>query len=417
MPLRHLTDRFSFAVLAISLVLAAGCSKSTSADSGPQKGGGRGGGGDVPVTLTKVSTRDVPVELQVIGNVEAYSTITVRAQVTGEVTKVFFKDGDYVKAGQMLFTIDRRPIDAELAQGQAMLLRLMAAQKVAEANLARDSAQATYVRSQAARYQKLQKEGIISKEQADQFVTQADVSEQTLAADRAAIDSAKADIEATKATFENSKVKLTYTEIRSPINGRTGNVMAKQGNLVNASSQDLVTINQVEPIYVTFSVPEAQLPAIKNYMAQGKLQVTTKTQDDSSTETGVLTFVDNAVDATTGTIKLKGTFTNSDLKLWPGQFVRVTLRLTTQKNALVLPNQAVQTGQDGPYVYVVKEDKTVENRKIVTGMRMDQDLVIERGLEAGDTVVLDGQLRLAPGMKVQVRDPNGNRPGGKRKTT
>jgi len=414
MYFRLSTERFAVAALTASLLLTAGCTKSTSADSTPQKGGPRG---DVPVTITKVSTRDVPVEIQVVGNVEAYSTITVRAQVMGELNKVSFKEGDYVKAGQLLFNIDRRPIDAEIAQVQATLLRLSAAQKVAEANLARDTAQANYSKSQAGRYQQLQKEGIISKEQADQYTTQADVSLQVMAADRAAIDSAKADIEATKAMLENSKVKLTYTEVRSLINGRTGNLTVKQGNLVSSGTQDLTTINQVEPIYVTFSVPEAQLPAIKTYMAQNKLSVMAKPQDDSAgPESGHLTFVDNAVDMTTGTIKLKGTFPNTNLKLWPGQFVRVTLRLTTQQNALVLPNQAVQTGQDGTYVYVVKEDRSVENRKITTGARVDQDLVIESGLKMGETVVLDGQLRLAPGMKIQVRDPSGNRGGGKKKS-
>lgn len=414
MHFRFSIEGCAVAVLTASLILTPACSRSTSADSAPQKGGPRG---DVPVTIAKVGTRDVPVELQVVGNVEAYSTINVRAQVTGELTKVFFKEGDYVKAGDMLFQIDRRPIDAELAQVQANLMRLVAAQKVAEANLARDTAQSNYSKSQAARYQQLQKEGIISKEQADQYAMQADVSMQVLAADRAAIDSAKADIEATKASLENSKVKLTYTEMRSPINGRTGNLTVKLGNLIAAGTQDLMTINQVEPIYTTFSVPEAQLPAIKTYMAQGKLSVTAKPQDDAAgPETGSLTFVDNTVDASTGTIKLKGTFPNTNLKLWPGQFVRVTLRLTTQQNALVLPNQAVQTGQDGTYVYVVKEDRSVENRKVVTGARVDQDLVIESGLQAGDTVVLDGQLRLAPGMKIQVRDP-ANRGGGKKKAS
>ncbi len=415
MLFRPPNHRFAAAVLAAGLILTTACSKTTSADATPQKG--TSGRGDVPVTITKVSTRDVPLELQVVGNVEAYSTINVRAQVTGELIKVSFKEGDYVKSGEVLFNIDRRPIDAELAQVQATLLRLMAAQRVAEANLARDTAQSKYTQSQAARYEQLQKEGIISKEQADQYLTQADVGKQTLAADLAVIESAKADIEATKATLETSKVRLSYTEIRSPINGRTGNLTVKQGNLVTSGSQDLMTINEVEPIYVTFSVPEAQLSGIKAYMAQGKLSVVAKPQDDAAgPETGVLTFVDNAVDATTGTIKLKGTFPNKNLKLWPGQFVRVTLRLTTQQNALVLPNQAIQTGQDGQYVYFVKEDKTVENRKVVTGARVDQDLVIESGLQNGDTVVLDGQLRLAPGMKIQVRDP-ANRGGGKKKAT
>jgi multidrug efflux system membrane fusion protein len=192
--------------------------------------------------------------------------------------------------------------------------------------------------------------------------------------------------------------------------------MVKQGNIVAANTMDLTTINQVEPIYVTFSVPESQLPEVKRYMAAGKLQVSATPQADATAqEHGVLTFVDNAVDATTGTIKLKGTFANADHKLWPGVFVRVTLRLTTQPDAVVVPNQAVQTGQEGPFVFVVKADRSVESRPVTIGSRVDQDIVIASGIEAGETVVTEGQLRLAPGIKVQVRDENG-RPASKKRT-
>jgi multidrug efflux system membrane fusion protein len=230
-----------------------------------------------------------------------------------------------------------------------------------------------------------------------------------VAADKATIESAKANIGASRAAVENAKVQLGYTGIRSPIDGRTGNLTVKQGNVVMANSMELMTINEVEPIYVTFAVPEAQLPSIKRYMAAGTLQVRARPQDDTNApeETGKLTFVDNSVDMTTGTIKLKGTFPNGDHKLWPGQFVRVTLRLTTQPNAVVVPNQAVQTGQSGSFVYVVKQDRTVESRPVTTGARVDQDLVVDQGLEPGETVVTEGQLRLAPGSKVVVRDAGG----------
>ena len=186
--------------------------------------------------------------------------------------------------------------------------------------------------------------------------------------------------------------------------------------MVTANNMDMMTINQVEPIYVTFSVPEAQLPAIKKYMAMGSLTVRARPQDADTEdeERGALTFVDNTVDVTTGTIKLKGTFPNSDHKLWPGQFVRVTLRLTTQQNAVVVPNQAIQTGQTGAFVYVVKQDKTVETRPVVTGARVDQDMVVNEGLDVGETVVIEGQLRLAPGSKVVVRDGRGGGGGGGR---
>jgi len=246
-------------------------------------------------------------------------------------------------------------------------------------------------------------EGVISKEQSDQMRTNADAISQGVSADRAAIESVKADTGAIQATVENIQLQLAYTEIRSPIDGRTGNLAVKQGNVVNANTVDLMTINQVQPIYVTFSVPESQLSAVKKYMAVQKLPVTVIPQaDDSSRETGFLTFVDNNVDMSTGTIKLKATFANADRKLWPGQFVRVNLRLTTQSNALVVPNQAVQTGQMGEFVFVVKPDRTVESRPVTTGVRTDQSLVVDKGLEFGETVVTEGQLRLVPGSRVAV---------------
>jgi multidrug efflux system membrane fusion protein len=185
--------------------------------------------------------------------------------------------------------------------------------------------------------------------------------------------------------------------------------------VVTANNMDMMTINQVEPIYVTFSVPESQLGAIKKYMALGSLSVRSRPQDvdTADEERGALTFVDNTVDMTTGTIKLKGTFPNTDHKLWPGQFVRVTLRLTTQTNAVVVPNQAIQTGQAGAFVYVVKEDKTVETRPVVAGARVGQDMVVDQGISPGETVVIEGQLRLAPGSRVVVRDSSGGGGGGR----
>ncbi len=388
-----------------------GCAKPAGSATGP--GSGKKGGGDAPVTLTKVSLKDVPLEVQVIGNVEALSTITVKAQVGGELTKVSFNEGDYVKRGDKLFSIDRRPTEGMLKQAEANLLKDVAMQGQAEANLARELAQEKYVRSQADRYANLFKEGLASKDQAELFRTNADVIGSSISADRAAIASAQASVEAGKATVQNAKTQLNYTEIYSPIDGRTGNVTVKQGNVISATTPELVTINQVQPIYVTFSVPEDTLGDVKRYMAQGKLQVVAAPQDDTATpQTGVLTFVDNSVDPTTGTIKLKGTFTNADRKLWPGQFVRVTLRLTTMRNSLVVPNQAVQTGQEGLYVYVVKADRSAEMRPVKTGARVGENLVILSGLEAGETVVLDGQLRIAPGMKVQERTKGGKKKGG-----
>jgi multidrug efflux system membrane fusion protein len=363
--------------------------------------------------VATVSQKDVPINIDIIGNVESYSTISVKAQVGGALTKVSFREGDFVKKDDLLFTIDSRPYEGMLNQAQANLSRDTAALGQAEANLARDAANEKYAQSQAARYAKLFEAGVVSREQTDQARASADALAQTILADKAAIESAKAQIVASKSAVENAKVQLSYTAIHSPIDGRTGNLTVKQGNLVAANVMELVTIAEVQPIYVTFSVPEAQLTGIKKYMAQGKLSVNATPQDDNTQrEVGVLTFVDNTVDSTTGTIKLKGTFPNSDHKLWPGEFVRVTLRLTTQADAVVVPNQAVQTGQDGPYVYVVKDDKTVEMRPVVTSTRVDQDLVIDKGLRPGETIVTEGQLRLAPGSKVQFRDGRERPPSG-----
>jgi membrane fusion protein, multidrug efflux system len=387
--------------LVLSCLVLYGCSNKGSTPPGGKKGGG----GDVPVSVVKVTRRNVPVEIQVIGNVEAYSTIAVKAQVGGILTKVDFKEGDYVKNGDLLFTIDPRPLKAQLAQAVATLSKDGALLRQAEANLARDLAQEKYAAAQAGRYAKLATEGVISAEQSDQMRTNADATGQAVSADRAAIESAKAEIVAMQATIENDQVMLGYTEIRSPIDGRTGNLNVKLGNVVTANTMDMMTINEVSPIYVTFSVPEAQLRTVKKYMAVGKLPVfATPQDDDAGKEAGLLTFVDNAVDPGTGTIKLKGTFQNADRKLWPGEFVRVVLRLTTQSNALVVPNQAVQTGQQGEFVFVVKKDRTVESRPVTTGIRVDQDLVVDQGLEFGETIVTDGQLRLSPGARVSVRD-------------
>ena len=383
----------------------------------PQQGGRRGGGGGpVPVVVTTVTQKDVPIDIQVIGNVEAYSTITVKAQAGGELTNVYFHEGDYVKRGDQLFTIDQRPFQAQLSQAEANLARDVAALSQAQANLARDVAQEKYAQTQASRIDELFKAGVMSKEQTDQTRSSADALAQAVNADKAAIESAKAQIGAANAAIDNARVQLGYTTIRSPIDGRTGNLMVKQGNIVAMNTTDLITIAEVQPIYVTFSVPEANLAEVKKYMATGKLPVTVTPQDDASKkETGVLTFVDNTVDSTTGTIKLKGTFQNTDRALWPGQFVRVALRLTTRPDAVILPNQAVQTGQEGQFVYVVKADKTVEFRTVVTGARVDQDLVIEKGVQPGETVVTEGQLRLAPGSRIMLRDERGPRPGGGRR--
>lgn len=405
-----LTKTFEFhskavasAWLVVLVLVASACStKEPPASASTRRSDG------VPVSIAVVGLRDVPLEVQVIGNVEAFSTILVKARVNGQLTQVHFREGDYVKKGERLFSLDPRPFEAQLNQAEANVAREEAQLNLAQANLNRDLAQQKYVQEQAVRFARLLQEGIVSKDQAEQMRTGADTISHVILADQAAVRSAEAAVGASRAAVANARVQLSYATISSPIDGRTGNLAINEGNLVTANATDLITIHQVRPIYVTFAVPEAYLLSIKRYMAKAVLPVDASPQEGSSErETGQLAFVDNTVDPTTGTIKLKGTFTNQENKLWPGQFVRVALRLTTHTNALVVPNQAVQAGQDGVFVYVVKPDRSVESRPVVTGSRVDQEIVVQSGLQAGETVVTEGHLRLAPGMRVQPRDEKG----------
>ncbi len=396
------------AILLSSCVLSScGSVPADVGDGGKGKGKGKGknGGGAVPVVVAKSTLKNVPIEISPVGNVEAYSVVTVRAQTGGMITKVNFQEGDYVKKDDVLFLLDRKPLEGQMKSAVASLQKSTALELQAEANLNRDAANAKYAKEQTERYLKLVDEGIFAKEQGEQLKSNADSLAQLLEADRAAINSAKAQMESDQSAINNLNIQLGYTIVAAPIDGRTGNILQKAGNIITAGTTDLATINQVEPIYVTFAVPEARLADVKKYMAQGSLQVTAHAQDGSGdTETGELTFIDNSVDTTTGTIKLKGTFKNTARKMWPGQFVNATLRLTTRPNAVVVPNQAVQTGQDGTYIYVVKPDQTVEVRPVTVGPRVDLDLVIDKGLDADETVVIEGQLRLQPGSRVQFRD-------------
>jgi membrane fusion protein, multidrug efflux system len=407
---------FAACFLLASCGSSSGTAEKAGDGGGKGKGKGKGGGGGaVPVVAAMVSKKDVPVEVQVVGSVEAYSTISVKAQVPGQLTNVFFQEGDYVKKDAKLFTIDPRPYQAQLSQAEANIQRSRALLAQAQANLSRDTAQQQYAQGLADRTQKLVQEGIVAKEQGDQLRSNADSLVQTVVADRAAIDSARAQVAADDANIANLRIQLGYTNITSPIDGRTGNLTVKAGNIVAANTLEMMTINQIEPIYVTFAVPEARLSEVKKYMNGGKLPVIVTPQDGSgTTEQGVLTFIDNSVDTSTGTIKLKGTFVNTDRGLWPGQFVNVTLRLTTQPGAITVPNAAVQNGQDGQFVYVVGQDRAVEARPVVTGARVGEDMVITKGLDAGETVVTEGQLRLQPGSRVQMRDSRagGAQPGG-----
>jgi multidrug efflux system membrane fusion protein len=414
--------RFCFRSL---IILAAGataaattaCGSNTSA-AGPGGGGrGRGRGGDgaaAPVITAKVTSKDVPVDLAAIGNVEAYATISVRSQVTGLLTELSFHEGDLVKQGQVLFQIDRRPFEAALQSAEANLVRDKALLAQAEAQLARDASNAEYQQLSAERQNQLMQRGIISKDQSEQIRSQADATKSVVQADRANIESARAQLVAQEAAVDSARVSLGYTTIKSPIDGQTGNLGVKVGSLVTANQTELTTIARVQPVLVTFTVPAIHLGTIKQHMTGGRLPVTATPQDTAAQPApGYLSFVDNAVDMTTDTIKLKATFDNPDRRLWPGQFARVSLRLTTLDHATVVPAQAVQTGQDGQYVFVVKDDQTVEQRTVAVGQRVEDETVVQKGLKPGETVVTEGQLRLEPGSRVTTDLSGRGGPGGR----
>ena len=367
-------------LLLSTAVAAAACSDSQAVQ--PQQSGPPPA---VPITAAAAVRKAMPLEVSVIGTVEAFATVAVRAQITGELTSVNFHQGEDVQAGQELFTLDRRPLEAAVQQ--------------AIANLERDSAQAANAKVITQRYEDLVQRGIVSREQRDTSRAVVAALEGTLAADRAAV--------------ENAKVQLQYATIRAPIAGRTGALMVSVGNLVRANDQTpLVTINQVTPIYVSFAFPEAALSDVRRYMARGALRVEAgPATGDGPRAVGRITFVDNAVDQTTGTIKIKGTFANEDRTLWPGQAVNVVVRLATDSAAIVVPTLAVQTGPDGTYVYVVKDDKTVELRPVIVARAAGPETVIKQGLAAGDIVVTDGHLRLVPGSAVSLREESGAKAG------
>jgi multidrug efflux system membrane fusion protein len=357
-------------------VLAGGCS-----------GGAKTGAGGAPVLVAKAFTTDVPVEIQPqpVGHVMPYSTVTVHSQIGGILSEVHFKEGDEVKSNALLFIIDPRPTQAALDQ--------------ARANLQRDSGQLEYQKANHARDEKLFASKIISQDQLDTDSASLDAAAGTVASDQAAIT--------------NQLLNLEFTQIRAPFDGIAGGLQMYPGNVVKAPDDTLVTINQIHPIYVQFAVPERYLPEIKRQMRQHTLKVSVSFENmTGESPQGDLTFVDNSVDESTGTIQLRATFPNENDALWPGQFMAVNLTLSELTNAIVVPSQAVQTGQNGQFIYVVKTDPTntasqfVEERPVTTGITYDGEMVVEKGLMAGETVVTDGQLRLSPKAKVNVKSAN-----------
>jgi membrane fusion protein, multidrug efflux system len=332
----------------------------------------------VPVTVAKAEQKTIPINLTAIGSASAYSTVSVESQVNAELEEVHMKERQFVKKGDLLFTLDARPFEAALAQAQA--------------NLAKDQAQAELDQVQAQRYEALYRAGVGTKEQYDQMKSTWDAQEAAVHADQAAVVSAQ--------------LQVSYCSIYSPVSGRTGALQVYPGNIVKADSTPaLIVINQVNPIFLSFSVPQQYLGEVQKFMARGPLRVEATPYGETKPEIGYLSFVDNTVDNTTGTVAMKATFQNADYQLWPGQFSNVLLRLAEDENAIVVPTQAVQTGQNGDYIYVVKSDMSVEQRTVKLGRTVGPDTVVLSGIQAGDTVVTDGQLRLIPGVKVQFTAP------------
>lgn len=436
MKKKHLTRRFDGqARLASLLGMIVWIVASLAACSGESKDAVKSDS-RVPVTVATVLKKSVPVQLRAVGTAEAYSTVTVKTLVGGEISTVHFREGQDVKKDDLLFTIDPRPLQSALEQAEANLGRDMAQVKQAEANLvrdraqvnqaeanmARDMAQAKNADKDAQRFAYLLGKKDIAQEQYDQARANADALAATVRADKAAIENAQASmladqaalenaqaaVRASQAAVDNARIQLSYCFIRSPMDGRTGSLLVQQGNVVKANDVSLVVIDQIKPIYVTFSVPERTLPEIQKYMAVQELKVeATIPGDEKNPEHGVLTFVDNSVDTTTGTIRLKGTFGNGETRLWPGQFVNAILTLTLEPDALVVPSEAVQTGQQGSYAFVVTPDLTVESRPVTVTRRTNGETVIGQGLQPGEKVVTQGQLRLFPGAKVEIKNDPG----------
>lgn len=362
MRAEHRVTKF---ILLLSMIVIPACSK---AKQPPPR--------VVPVVAETAVRKNVPLQVKAIGNVEAYNTVTIKSQVNGEISEVHFRDGQDVKQGKLLFKIDPRPFESALRQ--------------AESALARDRAQAKNAEEEARRYASLSGKGFVSQQEYDRVRTNA-----------AALNAV---VQADEAAAENARLQLEYTSIKAPIDGQTGAITIQKGNVVKANDLPLVTINQITPIYVTFSAPEQDLANIKRYQASGELYAEVSgPQSNKKPVKGSLTFIDNKVNTQTGTILLKATFANQDRALWPGQFVDVVLTLTTERDRVVVPTQAVQTGQQGQYIYVIKDDMTAELRVVTPGRSYGDWTVIDKGIAAGEKVVTDGQLRITPGVKVEIK--------------
>ncbi len=366
------------ALLAAGLATFAACSSRSDGDAK-----GATPGAQVPaaaVTVGSVVQKDVPLQVRAIGWVEPYSTVSLRSQVDGQLARVHFQEGQEVKKGDLLFTVDPRPFEAALRK--------------AEAQLAKDRAEAKNAEVEAKRREHLLAKGFISQDDYDRYRTEALSLRSTVKADQAAVD--------------NARLSLQYCTIHSPIDGRIGRLLVYEGNVVKNNDTVLAVINQLRPIYVTFSTPEKQLAEIRRRSAAGKLEMQASPKaSPGEPASGELRFINNTVDTSSGTVLLKGLFANADETLWPGQFVDVSLTLTIERNAVVTPAAAVQTGQQGTYVFVVANDRKAKIRPVVLGDTIGGETLVTRGLQAGETVVTDGQSQLADGTPVEIKNASG----------
>lgn len=376
------------AISIIALVLTA-CGDKPAADAkggGGAAKGGRGGGGAAPVVTAVAVRKPIPLVIDAIGVVESMRSASIRSQVTGTLFRIAIKEGQDVKAGDLLFELDPRPLQNAVQTVQSDLRKLRV--------------QLEYAQGQVARYQALSAEQMVSREQYQKIQDDARALE--------------AQVASSEAVLANAKLQLEYSAIKAPVSGRTGNLFVHEGDLIRANDQmAMVTINQIDPIYVTFGVPQQHLGAINRFRAEGSLKVkVTPPGLDERPEFGELTFIDNTVDATTGTIRLKGTLANEKHRLWPGQFSSITVTLA-EPPVIVIPASAVQTSQTGQHVFVVTAEKLAELRPVVVERTFENEAVIAKGLNEGETVVIDGQLRVVPGRPVEIKQPNASGGSGR----
>jgi len=386
-----------FLLTSSYLLITCGCQKQQAQTAGPA------GPPVMSVSVVQATQESVPTDVRVVGTVEASAVVQVKSQIAGQLESVGFTEGQNVKQGDLLFRIDPRPYEEALHQAEAAVTRDQAQVAQADANLARDQAQTKFSETDAARQEQLNKENLASRMAADQARTTLDVTRATARASEAMVNTARATLASDQSAVAKAKLDLSYCTIQSPLSGRTGNLLVHPGNLVKENDVPLVVIHQVEPIFVSFGVPEDHLSAIRRLNAVHPLPVRVNLQDGASrSATGTVAVIDNTVDAATGTIHLKATFDNRDSMLWPGQFVNVALTLDTVRNATVVPTVAVQEGRQGQVVFVVKPGNTVEIRPVTPGTSLGNKTVIEKGLAPGETVVVDGQMALFPGAQVRV---------------